>query len=79
MSSEYLAYDAAAVTLHDTNVQPKFIAIYVGVAGNVKVKTRAGTTVTFVGVQAGTILPIADVELIYITDTTASSLVGLKA
>lgn len=79
MSLDYVAYDAVAITAHDSTRQPMFIAIYVGGAGNVKVKTKAGTTTTFVGLQAGTIIPIADVELVYSTDTTATSLVGLKA
>lgn len=78
MASEYLATTAIAITKHDTTVQPKFAAIYVGAAGNVKVKDSAGNTTTFVGVPAGTILPIANVELVYNSDTTAASLVGLK-
>lgn len=78
MASEYLATTALAITRHDTNRQPLFAAIYVGVGGDVKVKDSAGTTVTFKNVPSGSILPLADVELIYLTDTSATNLVGLK-
>ncbi len=78
MASEYLATTAVAITKHDTTVQPKFAAIYVGVGGDVKVKDAAGNTTTFKNAQAGSILPIANVELIYATDTSATALVGLK-
>lgn len=78
MASEYLATKALAITRHDTTVQPKFAAIYVGVGGDVKVKDSAGTTVTFKNVPTGSILPVANVELVYLTDTSATDLVGLK-
>ena len=78
MASEYLATTALAITRHDTTVQPKFAAIYVGVGGDVKVKDAAGTTVTFKNVPTGSILPLANVELVYLTDTSATDLVGLK-
>lgn len=44
--------DAAAVTPGDTTTFEPSV-IYVGGAGNVKVDTAQGTTVTFVGIQAG--------------------------
>lgn len=78
MASEYLATKALAITRHDTTVQPKFAAIYVGVGGDVKVKDSAGTDVTFKNVPSGCILPLANVELIYLTGTGATDLVGLK-
>ncbi len=78
MASEYLATTALAITRHDTTVQPKFAAIYVGVGGDVKVKDAAGNTVTFKNVPSGSILPVANVELVYLTDTSATDLVGLK-
>ncbi len=78
MASEYLATKGVAITKHDTNVQPMFAAIYVGVGGDIKVKDKAGTTVTFKNVPTGSILPIAEVELIYSTDTTATDMVGLR-
>jgi len=79
MSLDYLATDAVAITPHDTTVQPRFVAIYVGGSGNVRVKTKAGTDTTFVGLPAGTTIPLADVELVYSTNTTATYLVGYKA
>ena len=78
MALDYLATAATAITVHDTNVQPRFSAIYVGVGGDIKIKDKAGTTTTLKNAIAGSIIPIADIELIYSTDTTASSLVGLK-
>lgn len=78
MASEYLATTALAITRHDTTVQPKFAAIYVGVGGDVKVKDSAGNTVTFKNAPSGCILPLANVELVYLTDTSATDLVGLK-
>ena len=78
MASEYIATVAVALTPHNTTPQPNTTAIYVGAMGDIKVKTKAGTDVTFVGVQGGSILPLAEVDLIYATGTTATSLVGLK-
>ena len=51
--------------------------IYVGGAGNVAVVSANGeTTVTFVGVPAGAILPVA-ASRVNATNTTATNLVGL--
>lgn len=53
-------------------------ALYVGGAGNIKVDMENGdSAVTFVGVAAGTVLPIR-VSRVYSTDTTATSIVGLR-
>lgn len=71
------AANAYAVTPHDTNLQPNPTrALYVGGAGNVKVTMVGGQEVTFVGVAAGTVLPIR-AKIIWSTGTTASSLLGL--
>lgn len=51
-------------------------ALYVGGAGDVKVVTVGGSTVTFTGVPAGTILPVTVVR-VFSTLTTATSLVGM--
>lgn len=53
-------------------------AIYVGTAGDLKVKRLGGTQrdVTFKNVPAGTILPIRVVQ-VYNNGTTASDIVGL--
>jgi len=58
----------------DLTVFPR--AIYVGGAGNVKVTTLGGDTVTFSGALAGTILPVR-VARVFSTGTTATNLLGL--
>lgn len=84
MSAPYLTADATvsarratAVTTSDTVVyeQPTR-AIYVGGPGNLKVDMVSGGTVTFVGLSAGTVLPI-QAERIYATLTTATNLIAL--
>ena len=71
------ARNAFAITPHDTN-ELSFVTrgIYIGGAGNLKVTTAGGDTVTFTGVLAGTIIPI-QAKLVFSTLTTATSLVGL--
>jgi len=70
------SYDARAVTTSDTtNIAPTR-GLYIGGAGNVVVDMAYGTTITFVGVQGGTILPV-QVTRIYATNTTATSIVAL--
>lgn len=79
-----IAQDAAgpgeqffAITPHDTtNFAYTVRGIYVGGAGNVVAINEAGTAVTFIGVPAGTILPIY-ANRVNSTSTTATSLVGL--
>ena len=51
-------------------------AIFVGGAGNLKVTTKGGQTVTLSGVAAGSVLPIR-VERIFATDTTATNIAAL--
>jgi len=58
----------------DLTIFPR--AIYVGGAGNVKVITLGGDTVTFSGMLAGTVLPVR-VKRVFSTDTTATNLLGL--
>jgi hypothetical protein len=70
------SYDARAVTTSDTtNIAPTR-GLYIGGAGNVVVDMAYGTTITFVAVQGGTILPI-QVTRIYATGTSATSIVAL--
>jgi len=68
---------AFAVTPHDTN-ELSYVTrgIYVGVGGDIKLTTVGGSTVTFVDVQTGTILPIR-AKVIYNSVTTADSLIGI--
>ncbi len=49
-------------------------ALYVGTAGDVKVDTVGGDTVTFVGVSG--VLPVR-VMRVYATDTDATNIVGI--
>ena len=51
-------------------------ALYVSGAGDVKVVTMGGSTVTFSAVPAGTVLPVAVVR-VFSTGTTATGLVGM--
>jgi hypothetical protein len=71
-----IASDAFAITPSDATTQ-RANAVYVGAAGNVAIKTEDGTTVTFVGAQAGTILPVRTMQVLA-TNTTAGSLVGFR-
>ena len=67
-----------AVTQSDSTVLALTRALFVGVAGNVAVVVGAGSAaVTFVGVPAGTIIPIR-VRKVMATGTTASSIVALS-
>ena len=68
---------AFAITPNDSadlSVFPR--AIYVGGAGNIKVTTMGGDTVTFSGCLAGTVLPVR-VARVFSTDTTATLLLGI--
>lgn len=56
---------------------PIYKALYVGVAGNVKVRHPDGSTPTYTAMQAGVIYPI-QFDQVFTTLTTASSLVGLS-
>ena len=70
------ADSAAAVTPSDSTIV-NCRAIYVGTTGDVAVTTRdRGTAVTFVGVPAGTILPV-QCSKVMSTNTTASDIVAL--
>lgn len=70
-------YGAAAITPHDTNLLPRpTLAIYVGGAGALKVKTADGNDVTFPAVPVGTIIPIR-AQQVFATGTVATNLVAL--
>ncbi len=70
------APDAEAVTPSDTTYHG-YTALYVGVTGDVTVRTEAGNLVTFVAVPAGAILPIR-AQQVRGTGTGATSIVGFK-
>lgn len=71
---ENTAYDGFAVT-PGAGALPRVIGgLYVGGAGDVVVTTVAGTSLTFVGAQAGSILPIKATHVT--AGTTATNLIG---
>lgn len=71
-----LASDAFAITPSDATTQ-RAAALFVGGAGNVAVKTEDGTTLTFTGVTAGSILPVK-VSQVLATGTTATTIAGFR-
>ena len=67
---------AVEVTPSDaTTYDPETRGIYVGVSGDLKVDLAGSGTVTFVGLAAGIIHPIAATK-IYSTDTDADNIVA---
>lgn len=72
------ARSAVAVTPHDsTNLTTVSRALWVGGAGNISVEMAdTGTAIVFVGVAAGTLLPLR-VSRVNSTSTTATSIVSI--
>jgi len=71
------AFSFVAVTPSDsTDFDTLTRGLYVGGAGDVVAVRHDGTAVTFAGVQAGTVLPIA-CRRVNSTSTTASGIVAL--
>lgn len=71
------ASHAAAVTPSDAAVfDSSTRGLYVGGAGDVAVTMESGAVATFVGVVAGSVLPIRCSKVMS-TDTTATSIVAL--
>lgn len=71
------AHYAVAVTPNDgADLADTSRALYIGGAGDVKVDMLGSGTVTFVGVAAGTVLPLR-ADRVYATGTTATSIVAL--
>lgn len=68
--------DAAAITKSDSTNLAYPSVVYVGGTGNVKVTTAQGSTVTFVGVPAGAVIPVQVIR-VWSTDTTATSMVAI--
>lgn len=72
------AYDFASVT-PGTPITGGFKALWIGVAGNVGITNFNGTSVVFIGVPAGSILPIMGLTVITTASgTTAESIIALK-
>lgn len=70
------ALGAAAVTPSDSTDITTTRGVYVGGAGNLAVTMANGSTATFVGIPAGSILSIR-VKRIHSTSTTATNIVAL--
>lgn len=71
------ARDGVAITPDDgTDLTNDVGGLYIGVTGNVRVVTAQGTTLTFVGLQAGSVLAL-DIRRVHATATTATNLIGL--
>jgi hypothetical protein len=77
-SEEWIpAYNAVEVAPNDgVDLTNTSRALYVGGGGDVKVDMYGTGTVTFVGVSAGSLLPVR-VDRVYSTGTTATSIVAL--
>jgi hypothetical protein len=71
---------AAAVTPHASDPQALMPcdAIYVGTQGDLAVIMKSGETVVFIGVLAGTILPIG-VSRVNAVNTDATNIVALES
>ena len=72
------AIDAINITPSDvaTLANGTCLALYIGAAGDVTLVTAAGTTTLFVGILAGSILPVRT-NKVKATGTTASAIVAL--
>ena len=71
------ADNAVAVTPSDsTNLTNTARALYIGGAGNVKVDTAGGDTVTFNSVASGSVLPVR-VKRVYATGTSATNIISV--
>lgn len=67
-----------SVTKSDsTTYDPPLAFLYVGGAGDVAIQDKNGTQVTWVGVAAGSIIPMRCVKVLS-TGTTATSIVGAR-
>jgi hypothetical protein len=66
----------AAVTPHATNPLPNAGLLYIGGDGNVAVTTSGGSDITFIGVKAGSFLPVK-ISHVKVSGTTATNLLVL--
>ena len=76
MSAAHVEVVDASGDTSSTNMSRECNAIYVGGAGNVAVVLPSGVAITFVGVPAGSILPVRAIR-VNSTNTTATSMLAL--
>lgn len=69
--------DCTAVTPSDSTVLPAFRGLWVGAGGAVTITNLKGVQVSFAGVPAGTLLPVAGNQ-VRGTGTVASLIVALS-
>lgn len=77
-SPTFPMFPGGATTLvkSDTDNLPTPSVIYVGGPGNVKVTTAQGDETTFVGLQAGGVIPVQVIR-VWNTGTTATNLLRI--
>jgi len=75
-TSAAIATGASYVIYSQANNPSNGCVLYVGGAGDVKVKMAGGNDVVFAGATAGSFLPI-NVLQVFATDTTATNIVAL--
>ena len=69
--------NAEAVTPSDVADLPTTArALYIGGAGDVAMTTAGGSTVTFIGLAVGQVLPVT-AERVFATGTTATNIVAI--
>jgi len=68
---------ASAVTANDSETIPVTRGIYVGGAGNLRVRMADGADLLFSNLAAGVVHPLA-VTRVYATNTTASGIIALR-
>lgn len=71
----FQATDGADVTASDSTVLSPGV-LFVGTGGNVVVRTKGGTDLTFNNVADASFLPVV-VDMVYSTNTTASDIIIL--
>jgi len=77
MTPDSCAQNAFAVTPSDSvDLPAPARALYIGGSGNIKINDSGNGAVTFVGVAAGSILPVM-ARRVYATGTTATNIVAL--
>ena len=70
-------YDGEVISPSDISNLPTMArALYIGSVGNVKLVTSKGTTLEFINLQAGSILPVQAVK-VFNTSTTCTNLIAI--